>query len=192
MVDRDPISGIQRRVAGFHDIRLDGIVDLVSRARGCTVLDLGCNRGMVGFELACNGARLVHGCDHYAKGIEVAREVFADLRSCRSQFEVVDLCEPDAITKAFGSGSYDIVLCIATLHKLARIMSKEALDDFVFHIGTRTHRWLGWRSTERNTENNAIELEILDRQLGEAGLKRVQYSEISDLGPAGIWERPKR
>ena len=29
---------VQRRVAGWHDIRLDGISDLVMRARGASVL----------------------------------------------------------------------------------------------------------------------------------------------------------
>ena len=64
---------LQRRVAGYHDIRLDGILDLTIRAKGASVLDVGCNRGLVAFEMANNGARVVHGCDNYAPGVETAR-----------------------------------------------------------------------------------------------------------------------
>ena len=41
---------LQRRVAGWHDIRMDGMTDLVCRAKGASVLDIGCNRGLVSFE----------------------------------------------------------------------------------------------------------------------------------------------
>lgn len=61
---------LMRRVAGYHDIRLDGMLDLVIRARGASVMDVGCNRGLVGFEMANNGATLVHGCDNFAEGID--------------------------------------------------------------------------------------------------------------------------
>ena len=67
---------------GYHDIRLDGLTDLLLRARDASVLDLGCNRGLVGFEFANNGAQLVHGIDIYKEGIWTARQLFADLRNC--------------------------------------------------------------------------------------------------------------
>src|SRR5678810_812408 len=89
---------IQRRVAGYHDIRMDGMTDLVIRARDKRVMDIGCNRGLVSFEMANNGAALVHGCDIYKEGIAAAREIFADLRSVRSQFEVVDLTQGPAVS----------------------------------------------------------------------------------------------
>jgi ribosomal protein L11 methylase PrmA len=82
---------VQRRVAGMNNIRLDGITDLVLRAKGKSVFDIGCNRGMVGYQFAEQGAALVHGCDNYEVGIQTAREVFADLRFVESRFEVVDL-----------------------------------------------------------------------------------------------------
>lgn len=192
MVDRDPVSGLQRRVAGFHDIRLDGISDLVFRASGATVLDVGCNRGLVGFELAQNGARLVHGCDNFADGIHFARQLFADLRYVRSQFEIVDLAEGPSALDVFDPGEYDIVLVLATFHKLGRIMARDDLEELMFSLGRRASKFFGWRSTERNDEANELELSLLDKNLEAAGLVRVQYSTISDLGPAAIWERPKR
>jgi SAM-dependent methyltransferase len=84
---------VQRRVAGVNELRLDGMGDLLLRAKGKSVFDIGCNRGMVGYQFAQQGAAMVHGCDIYEKGIETAREVFADLRFVEGRFEVVDLTE---------------------------------------------------------------------------------------------------
>jgi len=72
---------VQRRVAGPNNIRLDGITDLVARAKGKSVFDIGCNRGMVGYEFYQNYAAIVHGCDIYEQGIDAAREWFGDLRT---------------------------------------------------------------------------------------------------------------
>lgn len=174
---------LQRRVAGYHDIRLDGLTDLVLRAKGASVLDLGCNRGLVGFEMANNGARLVHGCDIDAGCIDVARGVFADLRSVESKFEVVDL------TKAlpFPKQHYDIVLMIATYHKLKRVMPAQALTELIENLASRTDKFFAWRGNGNDDEAKE-EMAHLDRYLH--GLHRVHTSSLSlSLGLAAIWAR---
>lgn len=181
-----------RRVAGSHDLRMDGITDLVTRARGCSVLDIGCNRGLAGFEMAMNGAVLVHGCDIYEPGIQTARELFADLRAVQSRFEVVDLRDgAAALANAFGDAArYDIVLMLATYHKIKRVMSAAALSDFMRHLGEHTDKYFGWRATGHEPEQNEIEMAAIDRDLAFAGLKRVHTSYISaELGLAAIWAR---
>ncbi len=181
---------IMRRVAGYHDLRLDGMMDLVIRARGATVLDVGCNRGLVGFELANNGADLVHGCDNFADGIKTARELFIDLRNVRSKFEVVDLTEGPGLLRAHFMSAYEIVLLLATYHKLKRSMSASALADLMTYLGRVTGRYFAWRGTSDKPDDNEEEIVALDRDLGEVGLKRVHTSYISDaLGVAAIWER---
>lgn len=188
-MDRDPVSKLQRRVAGYHDLRLDGISDLLFRARGASVFDVGCNRGLVGFEFANNGARLVHGCDNVPEVIRTAQELFADLRNVQSRFEVVDLTQgPDAL-KVFGNGQYDITVLLATVHKIARMMSGPALSILQRHLGRMTTKYLAWRSTATDIGANEIEMGRLDNDLGAVGLKRVQTSYLSDLGPAAIWAR---
>jgi hypothetical protein len=178
-----------RRVAGYHDIRLDGISDLLSRCRGATVMDIGCNRGLVGFEFANNGARIVHGCDSYEDGITVARHLFCDLRNCESQFEVVDLSKgPDAL-KPFGDGGWDIVVMLATYHKLRRIMKADELAELMKFFGRRTLRYFAWRGTDKPDENQ-IELKELDQALGDVKLSRVHTSALSkQIGMAAIWEK---
>lgn len=180
---------ISRRVAGYHDIRLDGITDLVMRARGASVMDIGCNRGLVGFEFANNGATVVHGCDNYELGIRTACELFADLRSVEIRFEVVDLSKGVPSLKPFGDRKYDIIVMLATYHKLKRIMAPELLADLMRHLGRRTVRYFAWRGTSSQHDDNEKEMKALDRDLGSSGLRRIHTSYISDLGVAAIWER---
>lgn len=181
---------VQRRVAGYHDIRLDGMLDIVQRVGGRSVFDIGCNRGLVGFELANNGAAVVHGCDLFEDGIRTAREVFADLRSCESRFEVVDLTGGPKSLAAFVPNTYDITLCLATYHKLKRVMDKKALSELMQYFGRWTNAYFCWRGTSDKHDENDAEMGALDRDLGEAGLRRIHTSYISpELGVCAIWAR---
>jgi SAM-dependent methyltransferase len=186
----------QRRVQGSHDNRLDGLFDLVLRARGCSVLDLGCNRGHVLFEMAANGARLVHGLELAPDAIELARAWFTEV-DVASQFEVGDLTRGPSALEPFGDGNYDIILKLATYHKIkrppskpyadlgARAMSQEELSDLMRHLGHRTTKFFGFRADRGNLRDIAQ----LDSDLGSAGLRRVHLSDLSDLGPTAIWRR---
>ncbi len=181
---------VMRRVAGYHDLRMDGMLDLVIRAKDCSVLDIGCNRGLVGFEMANNGAKIVHGCDNYENGIATARELFADLRNCKSKFECVDLTKGPPALAPFGTGRYDIVLMLATYHKIKRVMPAELLSALMKDFGRRTQKFLGWRGTSEDRNENEGELLQLDREFRECELKRIQTSYISQtLGVAAIWGR---
>jgi len=174
----------QRRVVGIHDIRFDGLGDLLLRAHGCSVLDIGCNRGHIGYEFAVNGARAVHGCDIYGPGIHAARQWFSELPHVQSKFEVVNLEEgPVGLTKAFGAENYDIVLFIGVLHKLKRVMELERLSELVSHLGTRALTYFAWNGY-------AEDLERMDGDLKSAGLHRIHTSELALHGrPAAIWRR---
>lgn len=194
MVDKfKPVGAsytVQRRVAGYHDVRMDGMSDLVLRARGRSVFDIGCNRGMVGFEFAVNGASLVHGCDIYEDGIKTAREVFADLRSVDSRFEVADLTKGAAALHPFGAQQYDFTLCLATYHKLKRVMPADQLTALMQYFGRWTKGYFGWRGTSDKPGENDEEIVTLDRDLRVSGLVRIHTSYISaELGVAAIWAR---
>jgi SAM-dependent methyltransferase len=184
---KDVKSPLMRRVQGHHDLRLDGIGDLLHRARGASVFDIGCNRGLAGFEFAYNGATRVMGCDIYEDGIVCARHLFCDLRAVKNRFEVVDLTGGEkALRKAFGRDadlSHDITLMLATYHKLKRIDgAAKWLPDLMAHFGEKTTKYFGWRGYEE-------ELPELDRTLGRVGLRRIHTSMISDIQPAAIWAR---
>lgn len=194
MVDKFKPAGasytVQRRVAGYHDIRMDGMSDLLLRCKGKSVFDIGCNRGLVGFEFANNGAASVHGCDIFEEGINTAREVFADLRSTESRFEVVDLSKGPSSLSAFRGQQYDITLCLATYHKLKRIMPAADLTTLMQHFGRTTKGYFAWRGTSDKPDENDQEIVALDRDLKTVGLVRIHTSYISsELGVAAIWAR---
>lgn len=181
---------VQRRVRGYHDLRMDGMHDLVMRAKGKSVFDIGCNRGQAGYDFAVNGAAKVHGCDLYEQGVVTAREWFADLRSVDAQFEVCDLTRGPAALKRFNGQTYDITLCLATYHKLKRVMEADALSELIKHFGRWTKGYFAWRATSDKTDENDQEIAALDRDLGSVGLVRIHTSYISDeLGVAAIWKR---
>jgi SAM-dependent methyltransferase len=181
---------VQRRVAGMNNIRLDGITDLVLRAKGKSVFDIGCNRGMVGYQFAEQGAAVVHGCDNYEVGIQTAREVFADLRFVESRFEVVDLLAGSKALNVFNSSGYDIVLCLATYHKLKRLLPANELTALMQFFGRWTRKYFGWRGTSDKPDENEQEIVALDRDFRAVGLRRIHTSYLSsDLGVAAIWAR---
>lgn len=184
---RNPGERLMRRVQGDHDLRLDGISDLLTRARGASVFDVGCNRGRVADEFARNGAVRVAGCDVYADGIIAARHLFCDYRSVDHRFEVVDLTGgPDAVRKAFGPGAdlkHDITMFLAVVHKLKRVMTQKALYDLLIFFAKNTKKYIGWRG-------HPEELAILDVVFERAApFKRVHTSFISQIQPAAIWVR---
>ncbi len=183
-MNRKDEYSLQRRVAGYHDIRMDGLTDLVTRAPRMKILDLGCNRGLVAFEFANNGAREVHGCDIFEEGIRTAKELFIDLRAVKSRFEVVDLTQELPFPDEF----YDIVLMIATYHKLKRVMGAGALTALVKDLGRRCDRFFCWRGNGNNVEAME-EMVALDRDLGTKW-KRVHTTSLSiTLGLAAIWAK---
>jgi len=181
---------LQRRVQGYPGVRMDGMTDLLLRAHGAAVMDVGCNRGHVGFEFYWSGARLVHGCDSYKPGIEFAREMFIDYRNVESQFEVVDLTQGPSSLAPFRGQRYDIMLCLATIHKLRRVMAAPAISELIRHLGNRTGSFFGWRATSEKFDENENEMAMLDGELLAVGLQRTHTSYISrNLGVAAIWER---
>jgi SAM-dependent methyltransferase len=173
-----------RRVMGLHSLRWDGLADLILRARGASIFDVGCNRGHIAFDFEAHGARLCHGCDTYAAGIAAARHYFAEIPDVESRFEVVDLTGgAEAVTAAFGEMKYDIVLFIGVQHKLTRIMKPEALSDLITHLGNRALTYMGWNGYSEHIEQ-------MDAGVARAGLKRAHTSELAIPGRlAAIWRR---
>jgi 2-polyprenyl-3-methyl-5-hydroxy-6-metoxy-1,4-benzoquinol methylase len=173
-----------RRVVGIHEIRFDGLSDLLLRAHGCSVFDVGCNRGHLGWDFACNGARLVHGCDIDQPSIQCARMWFSEHPHLESKFEVVNLEHgPPAVTAAFGELKYDIVILSGVQHKLKRVMNIPALDALIVHLGERANTYFAWNGYEED-------LPQMDLCLVKAGLNRVHRSELALPGrPAVIWKR---
>lgn len=173
-----------RRVFGIHEIRFDGLSDLLLRARGASVFDVGCNRGHVAWDFAANGARMVHGCDVHAPSVQCVRMWFSEHPHVTSKFEVVDLTGGrQVLQKAFGDLQYDIVLLIGVQHKLRRVMSDTALSDLLRSLGQRALTYFGWNGYSED-------LPQMEDALQDSGLVLVHWSELALSGrPACIWKR---
>lgn len=193
MIDRTLIMP-GRRVVRLHDQLMDGLADLLTRAPGSSVIDLGMNRGLVGYTMAWYGARLVHGIELAPDGVQAARAMFADLVEVQSQFEVGDLTRGPECLAPFGGAGWDIVLMLGVYHKIKRVPSKpykelgargmnaEELSELMTALGRRALKYFAFRG-------DIGDFEQVDKDLGKAGLRRIHTSEISVLGPSGIWRR---
>jgi SAM-dependent methyltransferase len=182
---------IMRRVGGPHNYRLDGIGDLLTRARGASVMDLGCNRGQVGHDFVLNGAITLHGCDIDEDSVAVARKWFIDFKQVQSRFEVLDLTAGPKSLEAFGAMRYDIILMLATYHKIKRQMPAKLLSELSRDLARRTIKYFAWRGTSEDRPANEAELVALDVDLKAGGLRRIHTSYLSEtLGVAAIWARP--
>jgi hypothetical protein len=100
--------------------RLDGLTDLLAYAPMARVLDIGCHRGLVGYEFVKLGAVLVHGCDLDAQ----------------SEFHVKNLADPDALDWCLPN--YDIVLLLGMYHKLKRVMPTDRLEQLIEALAVKS------------------------------------------------------
>lgn len=195
---RDPYSwtdqGVQRRVISHSGFRLDGLGDLLPRALGASVFDVGCNRAHVCYHLMLYGASVLHGCDNSEETIRHANELFADYRHVEHKFRVVDLTQGGAaIDKAFGTEQkYDFMMFLAVYHKLHRVMGLNDLLTLVGYLADRTNKYFVWRGSRE--EKLEIEPIVLSR-----GFRLVHYSEICEImlreytepvaQPSAVWAR---
>jgi hypothetical protein len=100
---KDVQAPLQRRVQGNHDLRLDGVSDILHRAHGASVFDIGCNRGLAGYEFAGNGAAGSWAATSTRTGSSPPATSSATSRAVKHRFEVVDLTGgAEAMRKAFG------------------------------------------------------------------------------------------
>jgi len=181
-------KGVQRRVISYSGFRLDGLGDLLPRARGASVLDIGCNRGHVSFDLMHHGALVLRGCDNSEDAIRHANELFADYRHADARFDVIDLSKDIP----FPAERFDIVLYLAVHHKLKRAMEFSKLQELVLDLASRCNRFFVWRGDRE-------QLKEIEPLLRLRGFKRVHYSEICEImlpqfkepvmQPAAIWAR---
>jgi 2-polyprenyl-3-methyl-5-hydroxy-6-metoxy-1,4-benzoquinol methylase len=177
-------SQFTRRLKGSHEDRLSGLHDLLCYAPGASVLDVGVNHGLISFELARRGASVVHGCDIHRRGVETAREIFAELRT-QSRFEVVDLrAGPAVLKQAFGVDylpRYDIVLFLGIYHQLKEQTSAAIVRGLVDHLVDRTGRFLATRTPETDELRTIV---------AATGLQSVHFSALSSVvSPVEIWRR---
>ena len=123
----EPIGGVRPRLWGRDYRRRFGTGDWTERYRpllelaidyrGKTVLDAGCNLGIVGYEISKLGPASYHGVDSYQPALEVARAIFSGV-SVVHRFDRVDLRRHDRLARVL-SPTYDIVLFLSVYQHIA-------------------------------------------------------------------------
>jgi 2-polyprenyl-3-methyl-5-hydroxy-6-metoxy-1,4-benzoquinol methylase len=103
-----------KRFSGSWDLRLTGLFDCGVDFAGKTVLDVGCNIGIVAYEVSKRAPAFIHGIDNYRGALRIARAIFRAV-TLESRFDRVDLRNETQLQKILRP-SYDIVLLLETYH----------------------------------------------------------------------------
>lgn len=152
---------------------------LLDAAAGASVLDVGCNRGLVGYEFARCGASLIHGIDKNPQAIATAKHLFDDV-DCTSKFILWDLANglPTAVGLAH---EYTFVLMLGVVHKLRRVMSPASLEKLIDDLAARTKACFAWNGF-------ADEFAMIDRIFSGRGFK-IATRHQSPAFNVAVWER---
>jgi glycosyltransferase involved in cell wall biosynthesis len=111
--------------SGLHgkwppEARLTGLETLLTKVRGCTVLDLGAAEGWIARSMLEAGARIVHGFELDESRVRTAAALCADYPG--AQFRQADLSDWKSLRTRHSDvllDSYDIVLYLGIHHHLA-------------------------------------------------------------------------
>lgn len=106
---------MKKNFTGTWEDRLYGLTDCGVDFAGKTVLDLGCNMGVIAYEIAKMSPAFIHGLDRSEAHVSVARSIFA-ASAVESKFDVADV--GDASFLSLLRSSYDVVLMLAVYHHL--------------------------------------------------------------------------
>jgi 2-polyprenyl-3-methyl-5-hydroxy-6-metoxy-1,4-benzoquinol methylase len=140
---------------------------------GKSILDVGCNMGVLAYEIAKLQPRKIHGIDHYRPHINVARMIFTAV-PVESRFDCRDLGSRRLPRHL--DASYDIVLFLAVFNHLQAGLGKEKTVEVLRLIADRCADAIVVRTTER-TEQELLSL------LTGFGFQRTWST--TDGGPSG-------
>jgi 2-polyprenyl-3-methyl-5-hydroxy-6-metoxy-1,4-benzoquinol methylase len=123
--------GLRRRgrgavFKGTWPDRLVGLFDCGIDYAGRSVLDLGCNIGIVAYEVSKRGPRLIHGIDVDRESIVTAQRIFR-AAPVHSRFEQIDAGDVHRLRSAL-EPSYDIVLFLSVYLHLPEYARKSVLE----------------------------------------------------------------
>jgi 2-polyprenyl-3-methyl-5-hydroxy-6-metoxy-1,4-benzoquinol methylase len=124
-----------KRFMGNWDWRLSGIFDCDVDYSGKTILDAGCNIGMIDYEISKRSPSFVHGIDDYRAGISAARHIFQGV-DVPSRFDVADLGNDRRLRKLL-MPSYDVILLMSVWHQVEQDRGSKVSDRLVATLTER-------------------------------------------------------
>ncbi len=145
-IDRLPAEGEigKKNFAGNIFDRMRGLDFILAKCSGCNVLDIGSNEGLISYEFARNGARLIHGFERDGQMVSFAERLFRDV-PIESRFIAANLAiSGDEFEKQYQAvllQQYDVVLFLGVYHHLKKQMPIEHLHNLVEVLLDKTKRW---------------------------------------------------
>ncbi len=116
--NKEPIVRGAGRFTGTWADRLGGVFDCGVDFRNQSVLDVGCNIGIISYEVSKRNPRLIHGVDIDQDSVDIASRIFRG-EDIPYQFTQLDLRNEQKVADAI-KGEYDIVLYLAVEQHLIR------------------------------------------------------------------------
>ncbi len=124
--------------------RLRGLEFVLAKCAGCDVLDIGSNEGLVSYEFARNGARLIHGFERDERMVGFAQRLFRDV-PIEGRFVAADLAiSGKEFAEKYGQlllAQYDVVLFLGVYHHLRRQGPMENLHSLIEVLLDKAKHW---------------------------------------------------
>lgn len=150
------------KIAGDTFDRFRGLDYALQRANDCTVLDYGSSDGLVAYEFARHGVRLIHGFEIDRERREFATRLFRKV-PVESEFCSADLSiQWDRFERKFEYlllDTYDIVLYLGVYHHLRKQMDYDALHVAIRGLARRAGKLFVVRSNRAGEISGLLEEE---------------------------------
>ena len=137
---RQLIRGRPTYRAGFRGtwpLRIGDLFNCGIDYRNRTILDVGCNMGILAYEIAKTQPKSIHGVDLDKDFIHVAKMVFCGV-PVESRFERLDLTRPRDVARTLET-TYDIVVFLAVYQHLYKANGHEVAlavtEDLISRCG---------------------------------------------------------
>jgi SAM-dependent methyltransferase len=120
--------------AGAWEDRLSDLFDCGVDYSGRTILDAGCNMGIIAYEISKHRPASIHGIDTYRPALRLARQLFLGIE-IESRFDRLDLTARHAEAKL--APEYDLVLFLSVYHHIKKQNGVAAAEGAVRRLTTR-------------------------------------------------------
>jgi hypothetical protein len=126
------------------------LFDLGLDYRGLSVLDAGCNLGIIGYEIAKRRPASYHGIDGYVKAVETARAIFS-MVDVPSRIDRVNLSDHGSLTRILRP-AYDAVLLIHVLSYVIRQYGESTAEQTLSILADRSRQWFVLGTSPRHRD----------------------------------------
>ena len=171
----------RKRYSGTISDHLSGVFDFDLDYAGKSILDVGCNIGMIAYEISKSRPKSIQGIDNFRPAIDTAQRIFMGIDT-ESEFHDVDLTNHRALHHIL-KPHYDIVLYLSVWHQLKLSKGQQKADEITRELASRCEEHLLARVPLENEKEFTTLLEA--EGFTVAGRSSVTFSASSSPTPTG-------